>query len=118
MSKFQKIYVGRAGRKGRGVFAGKPIKRGEVLEVSPYIRIPPRDDRKLTDTIINSYWFELDKRSAAIGLGLTSIYNHSKKPNAEFSVNRRNRTITIKATQKITQGAEITIDYGYELELD
>ncbi len=117
MLKYGKVYVGAAGKKGRGVFARKPMKNGEVIEVSPYIGIPARDDKKLTDTIINSYWFELDKKTAAIGLGLTSMYNHSEAPNAQFSINRRSRTITIKTTRRIRPKEEITINYGYELEI-
>ena len=111
-----KVYVGSAGKKGRGVFALKPFKKGEIIEISPYISIPPRDDKKLTDTIINSYWYELDKRNAAIGLGLTSLYNHDQSPNAAFSINRTRRTIKIKTTWNIRPNEEITIDYGYKLE--
>lgn len=115
--KYKKVYVGSAGKKGRGVFARKPFKKGEVIEVSPYIGIPHRDDKKLIDTIINSYWFELDKKTSAIGLGLTSMYNHSQAPNAQFSTNRKKRTITIKTLRRIRPKEEITIDYGYSLDL-
>ena len=117
MLKMQKVYVGSAGKKGRGVFASKRLKSTEVIETSPYIAIPPRDDKKLTDTIINSYWFDLENRWGAIGLGLTSLYNHSTEPNAAFSISKRSRTITIKAIRPILRGEEITIDYGYELDV-
>ena len=113
--KSSKVYVGPAGKKGRGVFAGRSLKKGEVLESSPYIEIPPRDGKKLTDTIINSYWYDLDKKSAAIGLGFTSLYNHSENPCAKFLINRRKRIITIKAIRDILPKEEISVHYGYKL---
>ncbi|MEO7164483.1 MAG: SET domain-containing protein-lysine N-methyltransferase [Bdellovibrionia bacterium] len=110
-----KVYIGSAGKKGRGVFAKRPLKKGEILESSPYIEIPPRDGRKLTDTIINSYWYDLDSKSAAIGLGLTSLYNHSENPSAKFSINRRRKMITITAIRNILPKEEISVHYGYKL---
>ena len=113
----QNGYVAPAGKKGRGVFARKKLKTSEVVEVSPYIHLPRRDGKTLTQTMINSYWFDLENQSAAIGLGHTSMYNHSQTPNAEFSINRKRRTITIKTLKAIQPDEEITISYGYELEL-
>lgn len=110
------LSIGSAGRKGRGVFALKPFKKGEVIEISPYILVPPKDDTKLSETILNSYWFLVKGKWSAIGLGYTSIYNHNEKPNATFSVNKRRRVITIKATQPIRVGQEICTNYGYSLE--
>jgi SET domain-containing protein len=115
MLTYQNGYVGAAGKKGRGVFAKKGLRRGEIIEISPYIEVPPRDDRRLSDSIIESYWYEVRGKWSAIGLGYTSLYNHSKEPNADFSINAKRRTITIKATKTITRDEEITINYGYEL---
>ena len=94
-------YVAPAGKKGRGVFAKKKLQRGEIIEISPYIEVPPRDDRKLSDSIIESYWYEVKGKWSAIGLGYTSLYNHSLEPNADFSINSKRRTITIKALKSI-----------------
>lgn len=112
----QNGYVGRAGRKGRGVFARKRLTSGELVESSPFIVIPPRDDSRLSDTIVESYWFEVKGKWSAIGLGFTSLYNHSEEPNATFLVSKKRRTITIKAIKSIKRDEEITINYGYKLE--
>lgn len=117
MLKSPKVYIGQAGKKGRGVFARTRISRGVVLETSPYIRIPPKDDKKLTDTIINSYWFQLDAKTAVLGLGFVSLYNHEPIPNAEALIDRKKRTITIKTIRPIRPKEEVTINYGYELDL-
>ncbi len=109
-------YVASAGKKGRGVFARKRLVAGVIIEVSPYIQIPPRDDSRLNETVLGSYWFEVKGKWSAIGLGHTSLYNHSEKPNATFSVNARRRTIMIKALKSIRRDEEITINYGYKLD--
>jgi len=116
MTSYENGYVGSAGKKGRGVFARKRLGSGTVIEVSPYIQVPPKDDSKLSDTVIESYWYQVRGKWSAIGLGHTSLYNHSEEPNADFSINSRRRTITIKALKPIRRDEEITINYGYELD--
>src|SRR4051812_43778284 len=111
----QNGYVRSAGKKGRGIFARKRLNKGTIIEISPYIQIPPKDDSKLSDTVIESYWYQVKRKWSAIGLGHTSLYNHSKEPNADFSINSRRRTITIRALRPIRRDEEITINYGYEL---
>jgi uncharacterized protein len=116
MRKSSFVYVGSAGKKGRGVFARKRLKKGETIESAPYIEIPPKDDKKLSGTIIESYWFEVKGKWSALGLGFTSLYNHSENPNATFFINQKSRTIRIQATQAISKDEEILINYGYEIE--
>lgn len=110
------IYIARAGRKGRGVFAKKRFMPGDILEVSPFVEIPAKGARSLTKTIINSYWYDLDGKRSALGLGYTSLYNHADEPNAEFAIHSRRRTITIKVIKPIRKGEEITTNYGYEID--
>src|SRR4051794_30519714 len=104
---YQKGYVASAGSKGRGVFARKNLKKGELVESSPYIEIPARDYAVLNKTIVTFYWYEVKGRKCAIGLGYTSLYNHSRDPNAEFSLNSHRKKITIKAIRNIRKNEEI-----------
>ena len=113
----QNGYVAPAGKKGRGIFARKNMKRGEVIEISPYIELPPADYIRCRDSVINEYRYEVKGRKCALGLGYTSLYNHSEESNADFTVNSKRRTITIKAVKSIKRNEEITINYGYELAL-
>jgi SET domain-containing protein len=112
----QNGYVRGAGRKGRGVFALKRLKVGEVVEVSPYIELPSKDYIYCRESVINEYRFEVRGRKCALGLGHTSLYNHSEQSNADFFINSKRRTIMIKAKKFIRRGEEITINYGYKLE--
>lgn len=110
----QKGYVASAGKKGRGVFAIKNIRKGETVELSPYVTLPPGEYYRCRDTVINEYRFEVKGRLCALGLGYTSLYNHCEDNNADFFINARKRTIEIRALKAIKKDTEITINYGYE----
>lgn len=114
------IRVGNAGKKGRGIFATTNIPEGSIIEQSPYIHIPSKDFEYLQETIIERYWFYVsgrnDKATCAIGLGYTSLYNHSKKPNADWIILPKSKTIKVMALRDIRKNQEITINYGYEVK--
>ena len=109
-----KTYVKQAGSNGRGVFAATPISKGQVVEIAPYIHIPAADYDKIADTFLSNYWYGARGRACAIGLGNTSLYNHSNTPNAEYIVRSKSKTIKIVAVKNIAQDKEIYIDYGYD----
>ena len=52
------------------------------------------------------------KGKYAVFLGFGSIYNHSEKPNADYTLNIKNRVATFKATENIRKKKEILISYG------
>lgn len=47
-------------QKGRCVFADKPYKKDDVVEVCHYITIPQSEIETLKKTKINDYWFGLN----------------------------------------------------------
>lgn len=114
------IEVKPAGKKGRGVFATTNIPKGTVIELAHYIAIPSEDFEDIQNTVIQYYWYyvsgDKEKPNCAIALGTASLYNHSKKPNAEWKILPRRKMIRIKAIRDIRKGQEITIDYGYEVK--
>lgn len=111
-----KIRVGKAGKRGRGIFATSKIEKGRVIETSPYVECSERDQEYLCKTRLNFYQFEASpvKRTTGFGLGFISLYNHSKKPNATYWVNRTRQTITVTALRDLKRGEEILINYGYD----
>lgn len=119
----QKLRIGRglgvaiAGKKGRGVFATKAFRSGEVIELAPYVEVPKSDSSHIEQTVLNHYWYEVDESTFAIGLGFTSLYNHSEKPNAEFDFDKKSKRIMIRATRPIAPGKEITIHYGCDISV-
>ena len=102
-----KISVKRSRTHGYGVFAGKTIQKGEIIEEC-YVLITRGKDKALED-----YYFDGDGKYALLtGYGI--IYNHSDDDNAEYHINVKRRLATIKASRKIKKGEEIFVSYGDE----
>jgi uncharacterized protein len=104
--------VGRS-RTGLGLFATKPIKKGDKI-----IRYfgPLLDCRKKKhDAIENKYLFELNGRwtiDGSVRKNVARYINHACKPNAESDVSARKRKVVIRAIKNIEPGEEINYDYG------
>ncbi|WP_315831576.1 SET domain-containing protein [Bradyrhizobium prioriisuperbiae] len=106
--------IGRS-RTGLGLFATKPIKKGD--EIIEYFG-PILDSRnKKHDEIENKYLFELNGRwtiDGSVRRNIARYINHACRPNAESDVQPRNRKVFIRAIKKIEPGEEINYDYGRE----
>jgi len=114
------IYVAHSEGKGRGVFAGSLIENGDIIEVSPVIVLPNADKDKIHDSFLHDYYFlwGKDLRELAIALGYGSLYNHSDTPNASFSYDYNDRSITFNCIHRIEAGTEICINYNEGKEKD
>lgn len=104
--------IGRS-RTGLGLFATKPIKKGEKI-----IRYfgPMLDSRnKKHEAIDNKYLFEINGRwtiDGSVRKNIARYINHACRPNAESDVSARKRTVEIRAIKTIQPGEEINYDYG------
>lgn len=107
--KKQKIKVQKSPGKGRGIFASKTIKKGEKIEVCELVLLP-KSVRNIGR--FQNYLFDYNRHNYAVALGLGSLYNHSRQPNATWSIN--DGRLLLRADRKIVKGKEITISYGYE----
>jgi hypothetical protein len=103
----KKLYVKESTTHGYGVFAGKPFKKGEIIEEC-YMIVSRGGDRTLED-----YYFDA-KGKYALLTGFGSIYNHSDDPNADYHINIKKSIATIKADKTIRKGEEIFVSYGDE----
>ncbi len=125
-SQRMRLRIANLGRRGRGVVADQRIEKGQLVERSPVLIIPP-EDRAATDaTIVFTYVFmwehgtveeDLYKHEgrAAIALGYTSLLNHSYTPNCEFVRHIDELMIDLVALRTIDAGEELTIDYQMTL---
>jgi SET domain-containing protein len=100
-----KIEVRRAGRKGRGVFARRPIRKGEVIERTPVLVLP-------AGAALGDYCFEWGEGTWALALGYGSLYNHSYHPNARYDDEDAGRVKVFTALRDIRPGEEILINYN------
>jgi len=103
-----KIYVKRSTMHGYGVFAGKTIKKGDIIEKCYTIISKKGGDKALDD-----YYFDANGKYA-IPTGFGIIYNHADEPNADYTINLKTRITTLVAERTIRKGEEIFVSYGDE----
>lgn len=96
---------------GRGVFATRLIKKGELIESAPAIIIPEKEWVNMKNSILSNYVFRW-KRDKAIVLGYGLFYNHSYSPNAYYITNFDNISIDFYAKKDIYKGEEIRVNYN------
>lgn len=104
---------------GRGVYATRSIKTGEVVETSPVLTIDNWEADRIGSTIFNRYVFEFNdgyKKGTALALGLGSLFNHSKNRNITYKNDLKNKTINFIATRDIKKGEQLFINYGYDIK--
>lgn len=99
--------------KGRGVYAGGPFRKGELVTEAPVIVIPQRQWKAVEATIIGDYCFAWghQDRQAALVLGIGSLFNHTVTPNCEPLRDEDRTTMRFVATRDIAEGEEIMISY-------
>ena len=108
------IEVKRVRGKGRGVFARRAIRKGEVIETVPMLVLTAAEfEDRLAGTSLANYCFAWGEGKAALALGYGSLYNHSYRPNARYDdVGPRTKEFT--ALRDIAPGEEITVNYHGE----
>jgi len=108
------LEVGPSPIDGLGVFAKINFKPGQLIEKAPVIAMDNREKDLLRNCSLHSYYFLVNNPATSIvmGLGYSSLYNHSGDANAVYSINVSDLTISIKAYKRISAGEEITINYN------
>ncbi len=99
---------------GLGVFSRHIISKGALIERAPLILLETSDKEYLQHTTLYHYYFVVknSKTPAALGLGYSSLYNHSYHANARYEVSVRNQCLDIIAVRAIAAGEEITLNYN------
>jgi len=77
------VYVSQSPVHGRGVFAGRRFRTGDVVEECPVLPILEEQIDALDSTDLYGYSFEWED-GVAMALGYGSLYNHSWTPNARY----------------------------------
>lgn len=109
------IVVKRIPKKGRGVFALKDFKEGDIIENAPVLIFTPKERKHLEKTLLNYYIYPWrSTRGASLALGFGSIFNHSFSPNADWKQNFKTQNMVYRAIKNIKKGDEITVNYNGE----
>jgi SET domain-containing protein len=99
------------GRRGRGVFAARAFKEGEVIEVCPTVNVPDED---VPEGAVRQYVFgSRQPGKVMLVMGYAMLYNHSSQPNM-FHRSAGRQLIEFVALRDIEKGEELTHDYGDE----
>jgi len=104
------IIVKNTGKYGRGIFALRNIKKGELIEEAHVIVIPITEWKLMRKSILSNYVFRWGE-DKALALGYGSLYNHSYTPNARYITNLENQSIDFYAREDMQAGEEITVNY-------
>jgi SET domain-containing protein len=107
------IELKRVKGKGRGVFARRLIRKGEVVERVPVLVLPIEEVKNATAwNGLAAYCFMWGEDTVALALGYGSLYNHSYQPNARYEDVKRTKVFL--ALRDIAAGEEITVNYNGE----
>lgn len=105
----KRLSMGRLEGFGLGVLANARIEAGTFVEIAPVVVC--ETNVIASDQEAFKYVIAWDD-GLAIPLGWTMIYNHSDDNNCEFSTNIHGRLLAIIATRDISQGEQLTVNYG------
>lgn len=97
--------------KGRGVFAQRLIRQGEILEQSPVIVITAKEWESVERTVLFDYCYGWGD-DMALALGMGSLFNHSYQPNTRYTRKVDELLIEYTALRDIYPDEEITINYN------
>lgn len=98
------------GRHGRGVFATRRFRKGELVETCPTLQLP---DGEVTGTLRDYVFTSVKDGDIVLALGYGMLYNHSAEPNVEYEQEDPSE-ISYYALRTVQPGEELTIDYGEE----
>jgi SET domain-containing protein len=94
-----------------GVFAREKIEKYEILEESPYFKVPIEEIK--CSAICENYSYYHCSDYHIIGMGFAGLYNHSRdKSNVNYEVDCVNEVMRHYAVCDIDVGEELTLNYG------
>ncbi len=104
--------------KGRGVFALRDFKKGEVLETAPVIVVSKEnvvESGEAPDGYLLDWDPETEGEEHCMPLGYVMMYNHSDTPNIALENDMEEYYMTVSALRDIKKGEELCWNYSCEL---
>jgi len=109
------FYIKNTKKYGRGLYAQRNIKKGEVIERSPVISISKKEGDDTIKTVFNFYVYEwAEGFHSALALGYGSLFNHSPNHNVDYCNLYETGLIVFTAKRNIKKGEQLFINYGYD----
>ena len=102
--------------KGRGVFAAKDFRQGELIECAPVLVIE-RPFKKLPPRLqhVVYHWQALTdgkEPGSALVYGYGSLYNHNNPANIRYQADTEQQAMVYVAARDIAKDEELTVNYN------
>lgn len=107
--------------KGRGVFALRDIRKGEVIEVAPVVTVSKehvQNNGEAPDGYLLEWDDETEGEEYCMPLGYIMLYNHSSEPTLDIECDMEDYTMTAMAARDVKAGEELTWDYAIDVWFD
>ena len=104
--------------RGRGVFAGRDFRAGEVVEIAPVIVLESADMLLLRQTLLRTYDFDWQvlaqtgSPTTAIAAGYGGMYNHADPATLRYRADPVAMALIFTAAHDIDRDQELTINYN------
>ncbi|MFA5773251.1 MAG: SET domain-containing methyltransferase [Candidatus Paceibacterota bacterium] len=102
-----KIYIGKSKLHGKGILAGRDIKKGEILFIIKGLKLNFLINNKEKAKIAGLNWIGFGKNIWVDPINYGFYINHSCNPNSAIK-----GRVTIVAIRNIKKDEEITFDYS------
>ena len=103
--------------KGRGMFALRDFKKGEILETAPVIPVAKEnvvESGEAPDGYLLDWDGNFENEEYCMPLGYIMMYNHSKTPNIMLDQDYEKYTMQAIAIRDIKKGEELCWDYNID----
>ncbi|MBN1929172.1 MAG: SET domain-containing protein-lysine N-methyltransferase [Chlorobiaceae bacterium] len=105
------VRIGPSTVAGRGAFALRAIKEGDIVERCPALEVTDRD---IGGELLNYVFYGSDESRRLIAMGYGMMFNHSSTPNVAYyrEETPTGTELVIYALRNIAEGEEMYYNYG------
>ncbi len=105
---------------GRGLYATKAIKKGQVIAVCEVIVLNAKNAEIVNSSSLQFYTFKYSNTKDCIVLGDGSLFNHDHNENVSYNlVNKGKRKVMVfKALSDIKKGQQLFTNYNQDVDIN
>ncbi|KAK3113982.1 hypothetical protein LTR53_008156 [Teratosphaeriaceae sp. CCFEE 6253] len=124
LQRFAPLHLVSTTAKGRGVFAGRAISSGTIIDTCPVLVLDARENGEhIEKTSLFHYTYNWPAphggKTQAVVFGLGSMFNHSTQhQNVGWLRDVSNQLVVYQALRDIAEGEELCISYGDHLTFE
>lgn len=107
------VRIGQSNVSGRGIFATRNIKNGDLVERCPVLQL---DEEDIGGELLNYVFYGENEKKRLVAMGNGMLFNHSSFPNVAYYLEETplGTELIIYALRDIRKGEELFYSYGRE----